>query len=1080
MKRIPFLISLLLVCVSISAQLQGFKVNNYTTNNGLSQNTVYCSLQDKNGYMWFGTRSGGLDRFDGIEFKHHRRNPYDPFSIGGNEVNTLFEDSEGLIWAGLRNKGLSKYNPSTQQFTNYYPNAKDTNSLCSATVYGIEEDKNGEIWLATGWGLTVYNKKTNTFNQLYRDILHNRKIYYKGISSISKFGDKYMLLAELDSGLTLINVNTKKIEKTWVHDSTNPNSLKGNHLLAVMVDNNKRIWIGSNQFGIAVLNSIESDKFIYLNPEKNNLASKEIRGITQDSKGNIWISTNRGLNIIESNKTIDTDLYITKYTHDESNLYSLKQNALYNIKEDRQGNVWIGTWSAGVNYINVNKNNFEHHQCIPGNNRAINMPLVRSLHKRKNKIWVGTQGGGINILDLKTGKYEYTLKTNKFGVYAPWVSAIKENSNGVLFIGTINNGLIIYDSNTKKSTNLIPKSKIQDILISKGKIWVLNESGVFLLNVDRLQKNPINFKDEDLTLILKEPCNVAFQDNKQRIWLGGPRGLKIYSETAEAINQFEYSKADKKCISANLITSISQDNKNNIWIGTLDGLNVFNEDSLNFNSFGEWDGLKSNEIQNIFIDKNNNIWVSSPKGLSEFTYNSAASSENMLTNFKHYTVDDGLQDNMFSNNCNIADSDGKIYIGGVNGYNSFYPDQLEINQKQPEVIITDFELFNKPVSIANEDSPLKESITKTSSITLDHTQNIFSFKFAAINYIAAEKNQYAYKMEGFDDDWNYIGTRREANYTKLPTGTYTFRVKASNNDDVWNEEGTSIEIIILPPWYETWWFRSLVAIIIAGSIIYLSRRRVRIIKERQRRLEQKVNEATAESESRSKKLAEAKERLSIIMDEVKLELGETSAQLLEATNSQASTIEEISASIDQMANEINTNATDAAKMHKSAKEIEVDSEISVKVVNNTVNSIEDIAKDIESISGFARTTNLLALNATIEAAKAGEYGRSFSVVANEIKKLADSSQEMAVNIKKTSNKGLESSREANTKITELQSYIHNIVLLIDQIKESSQNQSYEANNVNSAIQQISNYVSGTSGLAEKLDEAIKSLSIEDE
>jgi uncharacterized membrane-anchored protein YhcB (DUF1043 family) len=385
---------------------------------------------------------------------------------------------------------------------------------------------------------------------------------------------------------------------------------------------------------------------------------------------------------------------------------------------------------------------------------------------------------------------------------------------------------------------------------------------------------------------------------------------------------------------------------------------------------------------------------------------------------------------------------------------------MKENTNIPKVIITDFQLFNKQVKIGIPNSPLTKNITQTKNLTLTHKQSVITFGFVALSFKSSEKNRYAYYMEGFDKNWIEAGTKREASYTNLPADDYVFRVKASNNDGIWNEEGTYINITILPPWWEAWWFRTLCITFVATIIIGYSRYRTKKLKENQ------------------KKLEEAQVKLSSIMTDVKKELGKASVELLDATNSQASTIQQISTSIEQMTREINDNATNAVQMFNNAQNIEKDTEDSVGIVTETVTSIENITQGIGYISEFARTTNLLSLNAAIEAAKAGVHGRAFSVVANEVKKLADQSQEMAINIKNLSESGLTLSHEAKLKIHELQEYISGIVGLIAQIRESSENQSHEASNINEAVQQILSYVNRTAQLAEKLDTAINSLSVD--
>jgi methyl-accepting chemotaxis protein len=334
-------------------------------------------------------------------------------------------------------------------------------------------------------------------------------------------------------------------------------------------------------------------------------------------------------------------------------------------------------------------------------------------------------------------------------------------------------------------------------------------------------------------------------------------------------------------------------------------------------------------------------------------------------------------------------------------------------------------------------------------------------------------------MEGFDKNWNYVGSQKFATYTNLDPGNYTFRVKAANNDGLWNDEGTSIRIIIRPPWWATIWFRMLALGFVIGIVVLFISYRTRRLKQNQKVLEDKVTEATEKVNSQNSKLREAQTRLTSIMDDVKNQLGKASVDMLNASTDQAASAEQISSSMEEIASEIADSAGNMFAMLETVKKVEIEAEESVRIVTDTTKSILDISNDIGYISEFSRMTNLLSLNASIEAARAGEYGKTFAVVAVQVKKLADQSAEIAVNIQKLSDNANKSSHAANDKIIKLNDYIKSIVNTIKEINQSIQNQSVAANSINDSIAQISTYISNTSELARKLDDAINSLTIDD-
>ena len=397
-------------------------------------------------------------------------------------------------------------------------------------------------------------------------------------------------------------------------------------------------------------------------------------------------------------------------------------------------------------------------------------------------------------------------------------------------------------------------------------------------------------------------------------------------------------------------------------------------------------------------------------------------------------------------------------------------------------MLTRLDIFNKEVKPGqkiNGDLILSNPIHSTDRISISHKNNMVTIHFAALHYAKPSSNQYAYYLENFEDDWNYT-SNRQATYTNLDPGTYTFRVKATNNDGVWNDEGINLIIEVRPPWWRTWWFRILIVALIGGVVYQYITYKTKRLKENQRILEEKIHDATQKVNVQNDKLKDAQAKLAVIIDDVKQQLGKASEELLDASNSQASSAEEISASMEEITSEMNENASSMVDMMKKVKDVEQETISSVKIVSETLNSINQISESIRFVSGFARTTNLLSINAAIEAARAGEHGRSFAVVANEVKKLADQSSEIAKHILKLSEEGQKLSENANEKINRLNSVMTQMVSVIANVNQSIQVQTLEANNVSLAIAQMSNYIANTSELAENLDSAIRSLSVDTE
>jgi ligand-binding sensor domain-containing protein/methyl-accepting chemotaxis protein len=1073
--------TLLLLTIIFNTPAQHSQVNfkEISLSEGLSQSTVFCSLQDSKGFLWFGTRTGGLNKYDGYTFTHYKHDRDDSNTISGNEILCLLEDSNNNIWIGTRNNGLNLFTTETETFTHYFSGENQANSTENTVINDIKEDDLKQLWIGTNSGLLLYNREENTF----AEIKDNEGKSFNTIQQICVAKNNTLLIGTKNYGIYLISTKSKKILKNYRHEEDNEQSISSNYITALIYDKDGEIWAGTRDHGLNRINQVNTDIVTRIANDKNNensLASDIIRTLNQDKQGNIWIGTKNGLEqLLPSQQKKDNPEFI-HYQNNQLDKNSLNQNSIYSFLEDNVGDFWIGTWSGGVNHLSINNQKFEYFKYQANKKNGLSHNIVSSFAITKRGLWIGTEEtGGLNLYDINNNTFKnIRADINKAtSLQSNHIKSLYADEEENLWVGTFNGLHMLKDGSDSFKYFLKGASIYCMEGGAKNDLWIGTSKNLYLLDKDNYQFTTIKVGKQGIT---NSSINTLLKDSKGNIWIGTKKGLNYFNYSDQSILQFTHSQIDKNTLSNNHITSIREDQEGNIWIGTQDGLNKYNPKTKTFTLFGEKDGLPDNLINNILTDDLGNLWLTTNRGLSRFNIKLAqekAHNQN-LNKIRNFDIGDGLQGNEFITNACYKSRDGRLYFGGVNGFNSFHPEKMKENTNIPKVIITDFQLFNKQVKIGIPNSPLTKNITQTKNLTLTHKQSVITFGFVALNFKSSEKNRYAYYMEGFDKNWIEAGTKREASYTNLPADDYVFRVKASNNDGIWNEEGTYINITILPPWWEAWWFRTLCITFVATIIIGYSRYRTKKLKENQKKLEQEVKIATEEVKNKNAKLEEAQVKLSSIMTDVKKELGKASVELLDATNSQASTIQQISTSIEQMTREINDNATNAVQMFNNAQNIEKDTEDSVGIVTETVTSIENITQGIGYISEFARTTNLLSLNAAIEAAKAGVHGRAFSVVANEVKKLADQSQEMAINIKNLSESGLTLSHEAKLKIHELQEYISGIVGLIAQIRESSENQSHEASNINEAVQQILSYVNRTAQLAEKLDTAINSLSVD--
>jgi signal transduction histidine kinase/ligand-binding sensor domain-containing protein/DNA-binding NarL/FixJ family response regulator len=731
----------------------------------------------------------GLNRFvpDKNNFIRYKNNPAYSKSLSNNHITSIYEDRSGNLWIGTFGGGLNIYKKIEKTFSHFRHDPINSNGLSDDRVNCIYEDKAGNLWIGTEKGLNLFNRKTQNFrHQNLGDESPGATYVIKEIQE-DKAGNLWIATAA--NGLYLFNPVSKDF-KRFRHIEKDPNSLAGNLIRSLLYDKKGNLWVGSINGGLDLYNS-SSNSFFHFQNQPNDpfsLSQRTSSALFEDNQGNLWVGTHRGgVNLYASN-TEKFRLY-----QQEQNVNSLSYNDVKAFCEDSQGNIWIGTDGGGLNLFDVNKNSFHDYKYDPFNKKSIGSnEVLHVLEDSKGNLWVGTWGGGLNLLNRSSCNFIRYLNnpSNKNSISSNYIQKIFEDSKKNLWIATYYGGLNLFDRKTKQFKRIVADEEQRTSLFGNNVISI-NE------------------------------------DKTGNIWIGtDDGGLNCLNAATKSFTH--YFNNEEKLPDLRILFV---DSKGRVWVGQA-GLYLFDPAKNSFSLYTDKGGLSTEFIKGITEDKNGNFWIATSNGLTQFNPKTYA--------YKKYNTADGLQGLEFEANAYLKTRTGQMFFGGINGFNSFYPENINVNKFVPPVYITDFQLFNQKVNPGEKDSPLKNDISVTNTIKLSYTQSTFSFGFAALNFTASQNNQYAYRLENLDKNWNYVGNERKASYTNLAPGKYVFRVKASNNDGIWNEEGRSVVVIITPPFWATWWFKTFVLMLLTAGIIlfYQFRRKLEIRKMEEKKREE--------------------------------------------------------------------------------------------------------------------------------------------------------------------------------------------------------------------------------------------------
>ncbi|MCC5932584.1 MAG: response regulator [Cyclobacteriaceae bacterium] len=793
---------------------QEMRFHRFSINEGLSNTFVKDIVQDHKGFIWIAT-TYGLNRYDGYNFKSYLHDPEKTGTISDHDIEVLLEDSQKRLWAGTAN-GLSFYNRNLDRFETILSDTLPAPFDASENhILSFFEDDKGDIWIGTKKGIKLLQQNTNKLIRADEIVGLPAGLI---INDIAADQSGYIWLGT-DNGLYRLNRNLSDVSYFGADAFSN--------LLvrSLHVDRFNNLWAGTYGGGLYLYNR-RKDDFLGISCNNcqvfGNLPDDKIRWITTDHKDRLWVGTEQGgvcnSPIQDYTFTRPNAFNFTCYIDDEKP-FSLSYRTVTVIYEDRDNNLWFGTHSGGVNFVSGTSDKFKMFQREAFARQTLSHRKIWGiLEDTYGFLWVGTDGGGLNVLHKEKGvvqEFQHDPANENSLSNDAVISAFKD-SMGNLWFGTYSGGLNEYNYRTKAfkhykhsytDSSSISDNDIRVIYEDKNRqLWIGTRSGLNIISLPTKSNRRISaFKNKDIRAI--------HQDNRGRMWIGVfNEGLKQYLPETEEVFDYPIMINNKIIPAHQTINTIAEDDAGNLWLGTYSGgLVQFKPEDNLLIAYTENDGLANNRVNKILIDKQKHLWLSTDYGISRFVPETRM--------FLNYGKSDGIHGLEFHAGSGFISTSGHMYFGSIDGIVYFHPDSIGINPLLPKLVFSDFRIFNRPVPIGEQESPLHRHISETREITLNHKQSIFSIEYAGIDFAINKENEYAYMLEGLESEWNYVGTQRSATYTNLVPGEYLFKVKASNSDGLWTPEPLSLKINILPPPWKTWW-AYLIYVILIATMMY--------------------------------------------------------------------------------------------------------------------------------------------------------------------------------------------------------------------------------------------------------------------
>ncbi len=830
---------------------------------GLPENDVLALVQDHLGFLWLGT-TNGLVKYDGYTFTSYKPDPADPASLGGRIILDLYEDRAGELWIATRRGGLNRFDRDNDRFVRFTHDPADPRSLSFDAVTAVTEDRSGALWVGTGdiesqdagGGLNRFDRQSGTFVHYRHDPADPRSLSHDVVSALYQDREGRLWVGTRIGGLNRLDAADPGGGFTrYRHQPQDPASLASDRITAIHQDRRETLWVATDGGGLQRFDPATGGWTRYRHDpaDPGSLVSDRVWDLHEDGEGSLWLATCGGVSQYDPDRGS-----FAPYRHDPGDPASLSDSYCVSaIARDRAGILWFATLGGGLNKLDRSADKFLHLGHDPRNLDSLIDDRVNAVYEdRAGTLWIGTRGG-LSSLDPKTGAYTgYRHDADDPGSLGDdWIQALHQDRAGVLWVGT-RQGLHRFEPRTRSFQPYRhdpgnPTSLSADFVSAihedrHGELWI-GTGGGGLNRLDRESGEFTRYRNDDADpgSLSHDWVMTVYEDRQGTLWIGTDgQGLNRFDRHRRHFTSY-FSPLE----GLDLITALHEDAAGRLWVGTYNGgLHLFDRDSGTSRAFTERHGLAHDTVFAILEDGQGSLWISTGRGLSKFHPGEGR--------FRNYDASDGLGGRRLSGGA-CKTQRGELFFGSDDGINVFFPELVEDNLSPPQVVLTDFKIFNRSVVPGPGAAPLSRHISVADEIRLAHHQNVFTIAFAALHYSNPERNRYAFRLDPFDRGWTAAGGRRTATYTNLSPGEYTFRVKAANGDGVWNEEGASLSLTIAPPWWRTWWAWIAYALALAAGVGATDRaRRAHLLKEERAKAAQREAVLRAEAAEHQARAAE--------------------------------------------------------------------------------------------------------------------------------------------------------------------------------------------------------------------------------